>query len=96
MNEELLQRIKTVMEEKVRPSLMEHEGDVEILSFEDGALKIRLTGHCAGCPSALVTTEELIGKPLMDEIPEIKDVVLVNEMDPEILDFAKKLLSHQV
>lgn len=87
-------KIEKVMEEKVRPSLMAHEGNVKILSFEDGVLKIRLTGQCSGCPSAQLTTEELIAKTIKEEIPEVQDVVLVNEVSPELLDFARTLLSH--
>ena len=87
-------KIEKVMEEKVRPSLMAQEGNVKILSFEDGVLKIRLTGQCSGCPSAQLTTEELIAKTIKEEIPEVQDVVLVNEVSPELLDFARTLLSH--
>lgn len=93
--EYMLEKIEKVLEEKVRPALLAHEGNVQVISFEDGILKIRLTGQCSGCPSAQLTTEELIAKKVMDEIPEIKDVVLVNEISPELLEFAKKLLSHQ-
>lgn len=88
-------KIEKVMEEKVRPSLMAHEGNVKILSFEDGVLKIRLTGQCSGCPSAQLTTEELIAKTIKEEIPEVQDVVLVNEVSPELLDFARKLLGRR-
>lgn len=91
----MLDKIEDVLEKKVRPSLLDHEGNVQIVSFEDGILKIRLTGHCSGCPSARITTEELIAKEVMEAVPEVKDVVLINEVSPELLDFAKKILSHQ-
>lgn len=90
----MITTIEKVMEEKVRPQLMHHEGNVEIREFtEEGILKIQLTGQCAGCPSARITTEEVIGKTIMEEIKEVKDVVLINEIDPELLDFAKMILS---
>ena len=93
----MLENIEKVLEEKVRPQLLSHEGNVKIVEFtEEGILKIRLTGQCSGCPSAQITTEELIAKTVMDEIPEVKDVVLINEVSPELLDFAKKLLNHQI
>lgn len=92
----MLEKIEKVLEEKVRPALLDHEGNVQIVSFEDGVLRIRLTGHCSGCPSAKLTTEELIGKEVMGAIPEVKDVILVNQVSPELLDFAKKLLNHQI
>lgn len=90
----MITKIEKVMEEKVRPQLMHHEGNVEIREFtEEGILKIQLTGRCAGCPSARITTEEVIGKTIMEEIKEVKDVVLINEINPELLDFAKMILS---
>lgn len=92
----MLEKIEKVLEEKVRPSLLAHEGNVQLLSFEAGVVKVQLTGQCSGCPSAQITTEELIGKTLMDEIPEVKDVILVNEVSPDLLAFAKKLLNHEV
>lgn len=88
-------KIEKVLEEKVRPSLLAHEGNVKIVSYENGILKIKLTGQCSGCPSAQLTTEELIAKTVMEEIPEIQDVILVNEISPELLDFAKKLLNRK-
>ena len=90
----MIKRIEQVLEEKVRPALLSHEGDVQIVEYADGVLKIRLTGHCSGCPSARLTTEELIAAEVQKEIPEVKEVVLVNEVSPELLDFARKLLNH--
>lgn len=90
-----LQQIEQVIERDVRPSLFAHEGNVRILSYEDGILRVRLTGHCAGCPSAQLTTEEIIAKTVRDQIPEVKDVILVTEVSGELLDMARRLLNHQ-
>ena len=79
----MIERINEVLEEKVRPALLSHEGDVQIVEYADEVLKIRLTGHCSGCPSARLTTEELIAAEVQKEIPEVKEVVLVNEISPE-------------
>lgn len=92
----MLAAIERVLEEKVRPHLLTHEGDVRIVGFEEGILRIRLTGQCSGCPSARITTEELIGNAVMMAIPDVRDVILVNEINPELLAFAKKILNHQV
>lgn len=88
----VIKEIEKVLEEKVRPSLLAHEGNVQIVDYSGDVLKIRLTGQCSGCPSASLTTEELIKDTVMKEVPEVKDVVLVNEVSPELIDFAKKLL----
>ncbi len=91
----MLANIQDVIERKIRPSLLDHQGDVEILSLEDGILRIRLLGKCSGCPSAQLTTEELIKTEIMEEIPQVKDVVLVQETSPELMEFARKILRHE-
>lgn len=90
----MLTQIETILEKQVRPYLLEHEGNVQVVDYEQGILKVRLTGQCSGCPSAALTTEELIAGAVMKEIPEVKDVILVNEVSEELIDMAKRLLAH--
>lgn len=92
----MMSKINEVIEQDIRPFLLEHEGDIEVLSFQDGICRVRLNGKCSNCPSAFVTTEELIKKKLMNALEEVKDVVLVQETSPELLDMAKKILNHEL
>ena len=80
----------------MQPSLLEHEGNIELVSFRDGICRVRLQGKCANCPSALQTLEEIIAPPLKEALPEIRDVILIQETSPELLDFARKLLRHEL
>lgn len=89
MNED----IERVLEEYVRPKLLEHEGDVEVIEYKDNILKVRLLGKCSGCPSANLTTEELIAAEVKEHIPEIEDVILVNEVSQELVDMAKQIMA---
>lgn len=91
----MFDKIEKVLEENVRPILLSHEGNVKIVNFKEGILKIRLTGQCSGCPSAQITTEEVIATKVKEKIPEIKEVILVNQVNDELLDMAKRLLNHQ-
>ncbi len=84
--------IEKVLDEEVRPKLLLHQGDVEIAGWKEGILQVKLTGHCAGCPSAMLTTEEIIETVVKKRIPEIKKVILVNEVSEELIDMAKKLM----
>ena len=59
---EIKEQVQEVIEERVREKLLAHEGDIEVLSVEEGIVRVRLMGKCAGCPSAWITTEELIKK----------------------------------
>lgn len=96
MSGQIERQIQKILDEDVKDILLQHEGGVEIRDFQNGILKISLTGHCAGCPSAQVTTEEVVAKAIKEKVPEVKEVVLVHETSPELLSFARKLLNHQV
>lgn len=85
-------RIEKILDEDVRPKLLQHQGDVRIVEWKEGILKIKLTGHCAGCPSATLTTEEIIETAVKERMPEVEKVVLVNEVSEELIDLAKKLM----
>ena len=64
--------------EKVRPYLVRDGGNVELVEVgEDGTVKVRLTGHCAGCPHSTMTLKNGIERILKQEIPEVKEVVNV-------------------
>ena len=60
--------------EKIRPSLQADGGDVELVEVEDGVVKVRLKGACAGCPMSQMTLKNGIEAILKKEIPEIKSV----------------------
>lgn len=91
-----LDNIQRILEEDVRPALMAHEGDVELISYKSQVVKVKLHGKCSGCPSAYLTTEELIAAKIKEKMPEVKDVVLVPEVNPELLDFARRILNHEI
>ena len=56
----MMEQIEQVLDQRVRPYLLGHGGQVEVVSLEDGILRVRLLGHCSGCPSATITTEQII------------------------------------
>ena len=62
---------------KIRPQLMMDGGDVELVEVNDGTVKVKLTGACAGCPMSTMTLKMGIEKILKQEVPEIKEVVAV-------------------
>ncbi len=41
------EKVQTVLE-KIRPALQADGGDIELVDVQDGIVKVRLTGHCAG------------------------------------------------
>ncbi len=71
--------------EKIRPFLQREGGDVELDVFdaETGICYVRMTGACAGCIMAASDVSDSIEVMLMDEVPEIKKVELMEqEVDP--------------
>ena len=74
MDENTKQRIKQKLEE-LRPMLQRDGGDVELVDItDDGVVKVKLTGRCAGCPMSVVTLKMGIEGYLKKEIPEVKSV----------------------
>ena len=62
---------------KIRPSLIADGGNVELVEVNDGTVKVRLTGACAGCPMSTITLKMGIEKILKQEVPEVKEVVAI-------------------
>jgi Fe-S cluster biogenesis protein NfuA len=62
---------------KVRPALERDGGNVELVGVEDGTVKVKLVGACAGCPMSTITLKNGIERILKQEIPEVKEVVAV-------------------
>lgn len=87
-----LKEIEAVLDEYVRPLLATHGGGMEVLSFEDGIVRFKMTGHCAGCAAADLTSEELINTELVEHCPDVKKAVLVNEVSQELLNEAMEIL----
>jgi Fe-S cluster biogenesis protein NfuA len=62
---------------KIRPVLVNDGGNVELVEVNDGTVKVKLVGACAGCPMSTMTLKMGIEKILKQEIPEVKEVVAV-------------------
>jgi Fe-S cluster biogenesis protein NfuA len=41
--------------QQVRPYIHSHGGEMELLSVEEGVVRLRLMGSCDGCPSSVIT-----------------------------------------
>lgn len=88
----LPEEIEAVLDRDVRPNLALHGGNIRSLDCKDGVYRFQLTGQCAGCPSAMLTTENLIRSALLEALPQLKDVVLVGGVSQQLLDQAKAIL----
>lgn len=93
---ELANRIEQVLDDRVRPQLELHQGDIELVDCGgNGVLRVRLTGQCAGCPSASLTVQELVAEQVCAAVPEISQVVLLGGVSDRLLNEARELLAHR-
>lgn len=67
-------KVKTLLEEYVKPAVEQDGGAIEFHSFNDGVVKVLLKGACSGCPSATYTLKAGIENLLRSMIPEVKAV----------------------
>lgn len=63
--------------EEIRPYLQKDGGDVEFVDYDNGVLKVRLTGACRGCPYSQMTLSSGIKRTLQQNFPELQEVVNV-------------------
>ena len=88
-----MERIEAVLDEKVRPALRAHGGEIEVDRLEDKVLYVKLLGQCAGCPSADLTNETLVEAELVKALPELVErVTVVQTVSDELWEQAKRLL----
>ena len=90
------EKITKVLEEKVNPLLASHYGDARLTGLENGVVYVKLTGACSACPSAQYTIEDVVKATLMEEIPEVKDVLLDTSVGDDLLNMARKILNKEV
>lgn len=92
MTEEL-KCIEAILDEKVRPALRAHGGEIEIDHLENQVLYVKLLGQCAGCPSADLTNETIVEAELVKALPElVQKVSVVQTVSDELWEQAKRLL----
>lgn len=72
------ENVELVLDE-VRPYLMADGGNVEFVEIDGPVVYLRLAGACGSCPSSLTTMTMGIQRRLMEKIPDITDVVQVEE-----------------
>lgn len=61
--------------QKIRPALQADGGDVELVDVtEEGVVKVRLVGACAGCPMSQLTLANGVERVLKQNVPEVTRV----------------------
>lgn len=73
-----LQKIEDVLEQ-LRPNIQMDGGDIELVKFENGIVYIRFQGACVHCPISSMTLKMGIEESLKNAIPDVVEVIAVND-----------------
>ncbi|MEZ5322807.1 MAG: NifU family protein [Microthrixaceae bacterium] len=73
------ERINTLLERVINPSLAQHGGFAELRSWDEPRAYIFMGGGCQGCAVSSITLRTGIERTLKDHIPEIVEVVDVTD-----------------
>jgi Fe-S cluster biogenesis protein NfuA len=72
------ERVEAVLD-RVRPFMQADGGDIELVDVNGNSADVKLTGMCAGCPSAHMTLYVGVETALREEIPEFEILRLIDE-----------------
>lgn len=73
--------VAEVVERDVNPSIASHGGraDLVALDEEGGRAYVKMSGGCQGCAMSKMTLSQGIARIIMEQVPEINDVVDVTD-----------------
>lgn len=76
--------------DKIRPFLVSDGGNLEFIKYEDNIVYVRLSGACKDCAMIDITLKDGIEEMIVTEIPEVKEVVNIDWLNPIYFFYFKK------
>jgi Fe-S cluster biogenesis protein NfuA len=73
-DQDIVDQIEAILEEKIRPAVARDGGDIQFHGFKDGIVYVAMQGSCAGCPSSTATLKGGIESLLKHYVPEVIEV----------------------
>jgi len=77
----LADRVKQVIDMQVNPAIASHGGSVTLVEVRDDVVYLEMMGGCQGCGMAAVTLAQGIRRIIMENVPDVKDIVDVTNHD---------------
>jgi len=74
-DDDVVKRIKELLENYVKPAVEMDGGAIQFKSYEDGVVNLMMQGACSGCPSSMITLKAGIEGMMKRMIPEVKEVI---------------------
>ena len=74
-DDDVVKRIKELLENYVKPAVEMDGGAIQFKSYENGVVNLTMQGSCSGCPSSTITLKAGIEGMMKRMIPEVKEVM---------------------
>ena len=76
-HDEIVRDIKSILEEKVAPSVAAHNGIIGFIDFamDTGVATLKLSGSCSGCAMSKITLQRGVETTLKHYVPEVKSII---------------------
>lgn len=65
-------KVEAALREFVAPALSLDAAELEVLGVDDGVVRLRLNGSCAGCPATIMSLIMGIEQELRRQVPEVE------------------------
>jgi Fe/S biogenesis protein NfuA len=69
------ERINQLLEQQINPALASHGGFASLVEVREATAVVTMGGGCQGCAVSAVTLREGIQKAILENVPEITEVV---------------------
>lgn len=87
--------VSRVIDEKIRPLLQAHGGDLVLEEVRGHNVKVRFVGACSSCPSLKNTMDEIVTGALKEEFKDqIDRVILWDSVSDDLIEMARSYLNH--
>ena len=75
--DEIIEDIKTLLEEKVEPNVAVHNGSIGFINIDSdtGVATLKLSGSCSGCAMSKLTLQQGVERLLKHYVPEVNSIV---------------------
>jgi Fe-S cluster biogenesis protein NfuA/nitrite reductase/ring-hydroxylating ferredoxin subunit len=80
----LEERVRAALD-SVRPYMESHGGNIELIGFEDGVVRLRLEGSCKSCRASSSTLELAVKQALQEAAPDLLGMDVEGVLEEEEL-----------
>jgi Fe-S cluster biogenesis protein NfuA len=71
LDDKMQEKVKEILGKEVRSLLAMDGSSIDLVSAENGAVKVRLSGACAGCPMSKFALANFVEARLKEKVPKV-------------------------